>query len=67
MSLKGKVAIVTGSGIGRACSLRLAEDGASVAVWAINGSAAGETVSQITKAGGQAIARESVGGGRYLQ
>lgn len=58
MSLKGKVAIVTGgaSGIGRACSVRLAADGAAVAVWDLNAEGAEETVAAIEKAGGRAIA-----------
>lgn len=58
MSLKGKVAVVTGggSGIGRAISLQLAKDGASIAVWDLNGESAEETVAMITSEGGQAIA-----------
>lgn len=58
MSLKGKVAVVTGggSGIGRAICLELAQEGASVAVWDLNGESAEETVELITKEGGQAIA-----------
>ena len=58
MSLKGKVAVVTGggSGIGRAISLQLASDGAAVAVWDLNGDSAEETVKLIIEQGGQAIA-----------
>jgi len=59
MTLQGKTAIVTGGGrdIGRACALRLAAEGAAVAVH-YHESAAGadETVSQINSAGGRAIA-----------
>lgn len=58
MSLCGRVAIVTGggSGIGRACSVQLAADGAAVSVWDLNGDGAQETVLQIEKAGGRALA-----------
>lgn len=58
MSLEGKVAVVTGgaSGIGRAICLQLASDGATIAVWDLDGDGAGETVAMITAAGGQAIA-----------
>lgn len=58
MSLKGKIAVVTGSasGIGRAISLQLAKDGAAVSVWDMNGPGAEETVAMIAKAGGRAIA-----------
>ncbi len=57
-SLNGKVAIVTGagSGIGRACALRLAEDTAKVAIWDINAAGAEETAAMIVAAGGSAIA-----------
>lgn len=58
MSLQGKIAVVTGggSGIGRAISCQLAQDGAAVAVWDINGDGANETVAHITENGGRAIA-----------
>jgi 2-hydroxycyclohexanecarboxyl-CoA dehydrogenase len=58
MSLEGRVAVVTGggSGIGRACSLQLARDGAAVSVWDLNGEGANETVQLIEKEGGRATA-----------
>jgi len=58
MSLKGKVAVVTGSGsgIGRAIAIRLAQEGVAVSVWDINPESAIETVSLIKQAGGNAIA-----------
>ena len=57
-SLKGKVAVVTGagSGMGRAIAVRLAADGAAVAIWDINGPGAAETAKLITEAGGAALA-----------
>jgi 2-hydroxycyclohexanecarboxyl-CoA dehydrogenase len=58
MSLKGKTAVVTGggSGIGRACSLQLARDGATVAVWDLNAEGATESVAMIEANGGRAKA-----------
>jgi 3-oxoacyl-[acyl-carrier protein] reductase len=59
MTLKGKVALVTGGsrGIGRAICLRLAGAGAFVAVnYARNGQAARETIRLIGEAGGEAEA-----------
>ena len=59
MSLKGKVAIVTGAsrGIGRAIALRLAKDGAAVVVnYAGSEKQAQEVVAGIEKPGGQAVA-----------
>lgn len=58
MSLKGKVAVVTGagSGIGRAIAVRLARDEAAIAVLDLNGDGAAETAKLITEAGGKALA-----------
>ncbi|GAA3945185.1 SDR family oxidoreductase [Actinomadura viridis] len=57
--LDGKTALVTGGsrGIGRAIALRLARDGARVAVhYGSNAAAAGETVAAIEAGGGRAFA-----------
>jgi 3-oxoacyl-[acyl-carrier protein] reductase len=58
MSLSGRVALVTGAsqGIGRICALRLAKDGATVAVAARNQEKLHELVHEITTAGGKATA-----------
>ncbi|CAN7398926.1 SDR family NAD(P)-dependent oxidoreductase [Phenylobacterium sp. LjRoot225] len=58
MSLKGRTAVVTGagSGLGRACAVQLARDGAAVAVWDLNAEGAGETVRTIEAEGGRAVA-----------
>jgi 2-hydroxycyclohexanecarboxyl-CoA dehydrogenase len=55
--LKGKVAIVTGSGsgIGAASARRLAKEGARVAVVDLDGSAAEKVAQEINDAGGQAM------------
>ncbi|MBN3453164.1 SDR family oxidoreductase [Mycobacterium sp. DSM 3803] len=61
-ALAGKTALVTGGsrGIGRAIALRLANDGARVAVhYADNAEAAGKTVQQILDAGGDAFALQA--------
>jgi 3-oxoacyl-[acyl-carrier protein] reductase len=58
-ALKGKVALVTGAsrGIGRAIALRLARDGAAVAVnYSSNVGEAQKTVAEIESAGGTAFA-----------
>ena len=56
MILKDRVAIITGagSGIGRAGALIMAREGAHVVVADIDGANAGETVDEVTKAGGSA-------------
>jgi 3-oxoacyl-[acyl-carrier protein] reductase len=58
MPLSGRVAFVTGAsqGIGRTCALRLAKDGATVAVAARNKEKLDELVAEITAAGGKAAA-----------
>lgn len=58
MRLEGKVALVTGAGqgIGAATAMRLAQDGAAVSVWDINGEAAENVAGEINGAGGKAIA-----------
>jgi 2-hydroxycyclohexanecarboxyl-CoA dehydrogenase len=58
MSLRGKVAVVTGagSGIGRAIAVQLASDGAALSIWDLSRAGADETVALIERAGGRAIA-----------
>ena len=58
MSIAERVAFVTGAsqGIGRTCALRLAKDGAAVAVAARNQDKLDELVREITAAGGKAAA-----------
>lgn len=53
----GKVAVVTGggSGIGRACALRFAEEGADVVIADINDAGGAESVRQVQALGRQAI------------
>lgn len=58
MTLKGKTAIVTGGGrdIGRACALRLAEEGAKVAInYHASADGAVSAVDEITAKGGEAF------------
>ncbi len=56
--MDGKVAIVTGSGrgIGKEIALRLVRDGASVVINDIDEAPAKETIAEITKLGGKAVA-----------
>ncbi|HUV58346.1 MAG TPA: SDR family oxidoreductase [Acidimicrobiales bacterium] len=58
--IEGKVCIVTGagSGIGRASSIRLAEEGGRVLCADINESSALETAAMISSSGGAAVGRE---------
>jgi 3-oxoacyl-[acyl-carrier protein] reductase len=58
MSLSGRIAFITGAsqGIGRACALRLAKDGAAVAVAARNQEKLNELVAEIAAVGGKASA-----------
>ena len=54
--MEGKVAVVTGggNGIGRACCLRFAEEGAAVVVADLQADQAAETARMVTDAGGRA-------------
>src|SRR5262245_31609790 len=56
--LAGKVALITGAGMGmgREASLLFAEHGAHIIVADINCAAANETVALVRKAGGEAVA-----------
>src|ERR1700746_1058907 len=58
MSLSGRVALVTGAsqGIGRACAVKLAAEGAAVAVAARNQEKLNELVNEIATTGGKAAA-----------
>jgi NAD(P)-dependent dehydrogenase (short-subunit alcohol dehydrogenase family) len=58
LRLAGKIAIVTGggSGIGRACAIRFAREGAHVVAADLDDAATHMTVSAITREGGSALA-----------
>lgn len=58
MSLKGKVAVVTGAarGLGRAICERLAEDGVQISAWDLNLEGAQETAEIVRKMGVNAVA-----------
>ncbi len=55
--LDGKIAVITGaaSGMGRAASIRFAQEGAAVVVTDLNTNGGEETVAECKKAGGRAI------------
>jgi D-sorbitol dehydrogenase (acceptor) len=57
MRLEGKTAIVTGGaqGIGRACAMRFAGEGAKVVIGDLQGDGAQSVAREITDAGGQAV------------
>ena len=57
MEIRGKVAVITGagSGIGRATSIRLANDGASILVADVDHAGGAETVKLIERDGGRAL------------
>jgi meso-butanediol dehydrogenase/(S,S)-butanediol dehydrogenase/diacetyl reductase len=57
MRFQGKIAVVTGAGrgIGRAIAMRLAEDGANIAVCDIDSDTAAETAARIKERGVKAI------------
>lgn len=57
ISLKGRIALVTGAsqGIGRACALTLARAGAHVALAARNATKLAEVAAEIEAAGGEAV------------
>jgi NAD(P)-dependent dehydrogenase (short-subunit alcohol dehydrogenase family) len=61
MKLKNRVAVITGAGggIGRACALEFAHQGARVVIADINGPGARETLQQIQAAGGDGLAVET--------
>src|SRR3546814_8578972 len=54
--LSGKIAMITGaaSGIGRACAIRMAADGALVTIADINMEGGAQVVAEIANAGGKA-------------
>jgi len=56
--LRGKVALITGAGMGmgREASVLFAAEGARVVVCDLNGAAAAETAELVQKAGGEALA-----------
>lgn len=61
MRLVGKVCVITGgaSGIGRACAIRYAQEGAKVVVADINVEAGEKTVAEIKQAGGEAVFQQT--------
>lgn len=61
MTLKGKVAVITGGagGIGRAICLQLAREGAAISIWDTDTAGAQETVRLVEDSGGRAAAYET--------
>ena len=57
VSLRDRVAVITGagSGIGRACAVRLAQAGAAIVAADVRGDAAEDTASRVRDVGGEAI------------
>ncbi|HSN41671.1 MAG TPA: SDR family NAD(P)-dependent oxidoreductase, partial [Burkholderiales bacterium] len=57
LGLKGKVAVVTGGteGIGRATALKLAQEGAKVAICARRAEPLGKTADEIRKTGAEVL------------
>jgi 3-oxoacyl-[acyl-carrier protein] reductase len=55
--LQGKVIVVTGAaaGIGRATSIRFAEEGAKIAAWDVNEGAGAALIPELEKCGGEAF------------
>ena len=58
MRLQGKVAFITGaaSGMGRACSIRFAKEGAKIIACDINDEGLAQTEKQVKEAGGEILA-----------
>lgn len=57
MAFTGKTAIITGggSGIGRACALKFAKEGARIAIWDVNGLQSGNVADEVKALGVRAL------------